>query len=217
MRLLFKGDYIEGPYPAGSICRFPDGYRVRTYQGTWEDTVAPVDLALFRDGRDGRDGVDGIDGRNGVDGKDGRNGVDGKDGKRGKRGEDGLNGGRGPRGPAGSGIEPVTAVFDSPAQRGDVVYVSGPGHVDLAQANADPPARAIGLANGDGTYMVAGPFNNDAWNLSPGAMYFLDPSTPGGMTTTCPTGNGQYVIIIGVATTPTQLNVQIHYSMVLEA
>ena len=40
MRILYKGDYVEGAYAPGSVCRFPDGVlRVRTYEETWE----PVD------------------------------------------------------------------------------------------------------------------------------------------------------------------------------
>lgn len=115
----------------------------------------------------------------------------------------------------------ASGIFDSNAAKGAVVYSSADGHVDLAQANSDPQARAIGLATAAvaagnvGEYLTGGILDG-LTGLTPGAVYFLDPATPGGITTTCPTASGHYVIIIGTATTPTTLNVQIHWAMVLE-
>jgi len=116
---------------------------------------------------------------------------------------------------------PIAAIFDSNTSKGQVVYISGDGHVDLAHASADPQARAIGLAlsaviaGQAGEYLTSGPMTNDSWSLTPGAMYYLDPAVPGAITSTCPTANGQYVIIIGFATTPTQLNIAIHWALAL--
>jgi hypothetical protein len=115
----------------------------------------------------------------------------------------------------------ASAIFDSSAALGAVVYSSADGHVDLAQAHADPQARAIGLATAAvvsgqvGEYLTGGVLDG-LTGLTPGTVYFLDPATPGGLTVTCPTGNGQYVIVLGLAISPTQLAVNIHWAMVLE-
>jgi len=120
------------------------------------------------------------------------------------------------------GVETIEAIFDSTAAKGDVIYVSSNGHVDLAQADGDPQARAIGLALDDvlsgasGDYVTSGPFTNTAWSLTPGSIYYLAPTTvAGGITATFPTTSGHYVIIIGTALTPTSLNIEIHWAMVL--
>src|SRR5690606_31041420 len=49
-------------------------------------------------------------------------------------------------GGGGGGAEPIQAIFDSNAQKGDLVYVSGDGHVDLAVGTGTPQAIAIGVA-----------------------------------------------------------------------
>ena len=109
------------------------------------------------------------------------------------------------------------AVFDSNADKGAVVYISSSGHVDLAQANGEPQALAIGLAAADvadgatGRYVTSGPFTNEAWNLTPGAVYYLDPSTPGVLTSTFPDAMGNRVCIVGAAITSIQINIDIHW------
>lgn len=111
----------------------------------------------------------------------------------------------------------VTAIFDSNTLAGQVIYISGDGHVDLAQANGRPQTRAIGISARDvvagqaGEYIPVGPVSCESWNLSAGSVYYLDPSTPGGMTTTYPTASGLFVVILGVATSEKQLSLSIHY------
>lgn len=113
------------------------------------------------------------------------------------------------------------AVFDSAAEVGAVVYASSDGHVELAQANGEPQACAIGLATEavlagqNGEYRTSGPITNPAWSLIPGTVYYLDHNVPGGITSTFPTGNGQYVAIVGTATTPTSLNIEISWKVKL--
>lgn len=118
----------------------------------------------------------------------------------------------------GSGVEPIDAIFDSTAAKGAVVFVSSNGHVDLAQADGEPQALAIGLAadvvlsGNPGEVITSGPFTNESWNLTPGLVYYLDPDNPGELTSTFPTTTGNRVVIIGAAVTPTQLNIEIHWA-----
>jgi hypothetical protein len=119
----------------------------------------------------------------------------------------------------GGGTVKMQAIFDSNTTAGAVVYVSGDGHVDLAQANPGniDGATAVGIATADvlagqtGDYIPVGPITVDTWNLTPGTVYYLSPDVPGGMTTTYPDNPGEFVIILGAAATSTQLNINIHY------
>lgn len=113
----------------------------------------------------------------------------------------------------------VSATFDSNTSKGEVVYISGDGRVNLAQADTEPRAYAIGIATQDvaaghpGEYLINGPVTCETWALTPGAVYYLDPSTPGGMTTVYPEDTGTFVVILGTAATPTQLHLNIHYML----
>jgi len=118
----------------------------------------------------------------------------------------------------GGGVETIEAIFDSSADKGHAVFVSSSGHVDLAQANAEPDALAIGLAAAPvlsgqpGEIITSGPFTNDEWSLTPMSVYYLDPNVAGGITATYPTDVGDFVIIMGVAITATQINLEIHWA-----
>ena len=103
---------------------------------------------------------------------------------------------------------------------GDVIFASGPGRVDLAQASPslsddDMKQTAIGVVtnvNGSAiTYRNTGVVENPNWTLVTRKVYFLSPDVPGGITTEYPTADGQYVIIVGTATSPTQLALNIHW------
>ena len=143
-------------------------------------------------------------------------------GARGPQGESGWSM-RGPRGfqgtSGGGGSVTMEAIFDSNTLKGQVVYISGDGHVDLAQANAGATATAVGIAIQDvtagqsGEYIPVGPVSCETWSLTPGTVYYLDPSTLGGMTATYPTTPGHFVVILGAASTPTQLNTSIHWML----
>lgn len=117
----------------------------------------------------------------------------------------------------GSGSVATQAIFDSNTAAGEVVYISGDGHVDLAQADDGITATAVGIAIEDvlagetGRYVTVGPVDCETWSLVAGSIYYLDPATPGGMTTTYPDNSGEFVIILGAASKPTQLNLSIHY------
>lgn len=120
----------------------------------------------------------------------------------------------------------VNQSFVSAATAGQVVYSNNTADtVDLAQANAAGPAQAIGLAAAD----VAGHSNGDVktsgvltlttgqWTaigggvtgLSPGDVYYLDPTTPGNITPTQPSTAGQFVVVLGRALSPTELLIRI--------
>jgi hypothetical protein len=145
-------------------------------------------------------------------------------GERGERGEDGF-GSKGVKGDSGEtivvgSVEKFSATFDSDALKGNVVYISGDGHVDLALGTGYPQSLAIGLAAADtvagpGEVITSGPFANEAWNLTPGTVYYLSPTVPGGMTATFPNTVGDHVIILGAAITPTQINLEIHWALII--
>jgi len=124
-------------------------------------------------------------------------------------------------GGGGSGSVTMEAIFDSNTSAGEVVYISGDGHVDLAQADAEPQALAVGIATQDvlagetGEYIPVGPVSCDTWNLTPGVVYYLDPDVEGGMTSTFPNTVGNHVVILGAAATTTQLNLEIHWAIVI--
>jgi len=116
----------------------------------------------------------------------------------------------------------ASAIFDTTTAAGEVVFVSDDGHVDLAQANGEPQTLAVGIAIQDvfggatGEYITSGPVECETWNLTPGVVYYLDPDVPGGITSTYPTTVGDYVVILGAAATPTQLNLEIHWANFIE-
>ena len=100
------------------------------------------------------------------------------------------------------------------------------GEVDKARANAASTARVYGLVydttiatTANGTIATDGPLvaTTGEWDavtgqtggLTPGAMYFLDPSTAGMMTTTPPTTVGHLVCKIGEAISTTEFEISI--------
>jgi hypothetical protein len=95
---------------------------------------------------------------------------------------------------------------------GTVVYISSSGTVQSALANSYNTVRAVAMASGTiasgavGVYQIDGlasGFNN----LTPNTTYFLSPTSAGSITATVPTTNGQWVLSVGVAYSPTQINV----------
>ncbi|BBO34220.1 hypothetical protein [Lacipirellula parvula] len=117
------------------------------------------------------------------------------------------------------GPEKITAICDSDTPKGAVLYVSSGGHVDLACANGRPQTRAIGIATAAASagqpveYITVGPVSCETWSLTPGIVHYLDPAIPGGITAVYPTTVGQFVVVLGVATTTTSLNLSIHYHL----
>lgn len=108
---------------------------------------------------------------------------------------------------------------------GTPVYISGAGQVKKAKADASGTKEVIGLvkdasisASETGTILINGVLTatTGQWDtvtggtggLTPNAIYFLDPSTAGKLTTTAPSTVGQYVVRIGVAISTTAMKVE---------
>ncbi len=213
MRLLYKGDYVKGEhYPPGSIVKRDGRYVVYSHNG-WQDVAAPPDASCI--GPPGRDGVDGRDST--VPGPRGNDGADST-----------VPGPRGPRGKRGPKAEPgatyysvrrttqgatVTTGWSESVAFGDVVRVAGDGVAAKALAHgSDAAALAVGVCNGSTSYQTSGVLENPAWNLTPGTVYYLSPTTPGAITSVFPDAPGNRVVIVGSALTPTKLNIAIHWA-----
>jgi hypothetical protein len=111
---------------------------------------------------------------------------------------------------------------------GNPLYLTGGGLVNPAQANASGTTQVVGLSLADVaagigcSYITEGQVERSDWtqvagtaNLSPGATYFLDPSTAGRITTTAPTTAGQYVVRIGRAVDTVTLDIEIELPILL--
>ena len=112
------------------------------------------------------------------------------------------------------------------------VYTKGDGDVDLAQADASGTVEVLGLvkeasisASSSGAIQTDGVLSattgqwdnvtGDTGGLTPGAVYWLDPSTPGGLTDTAPTTVAQYVCRLGKAVSTTELEISIEPPILL--
>ena len=120
----------------------------------------------------------------------------------------------------------------SPITIGHAVYTKADGTVDLAQANASGTVEVLGfvkdasiassssgiiqtdgiLAATTGQWDTA---TGDSGGLTPGAVYWLDPSTAGKLTTTAPTTIGQFVVRLGKAVSTTELEISIEPPILL--
>jgi len=115
---------------------------------------------------------------------------------------------------------------------GRAVYTDAGDGVDLAQADAVGTACVIGLvasssiaaaATGeirtDGTLTATtGEWDvvtGDSGGLTPGSKYFLDASTAGGLTTTAPSADTQFVTNVGIALSTTEMKILIRYPIKL--
>lgn len=115
---------------------------------------------------------------------------------------------------------------------GNVVYVSGPGEVTAAQADDATEARVLGLvmdasviAEAPATVQVSGVFTQSTtlWDavagttggLTPGAYYYLSAATPGELTETAPSTEGQYVVTVGLALSTTEMQIVDRQSVLL--
>lgn len=115
---------------------------------------------------------------------------------------------------------------------GMAVYIFAAGSVKRAQANALSTADVLGLmrdtsvaAAGSGQIVVGGILvaTTGQWDavtgqtggLTAGARYFLDPVTPGKITSTAPTTVGQVVICLGRALSLTDFEVDTDATILL--
>lgn len=99
----------------------------------------------------------------------------------------------------------------------EAVYLFGAGQVKKARSDAAGTALAVGfVADASIATTASGNIQSDGvldgfTGLTPGATYFLDPSTAGAITATVPTGSGHHVVKMGKALSATQLLIDIDY------
>jgi len=121
-----------------------------------------------------------------------------------------------------------SAEADSSTKIGSPLYLTGVGHVDLAQADAAGTVQVVGLAleavstGFTCQYISEGSIERTDWTdvagtvaLSAGATYFLDTSLAGRITSTAPTTGGQYVVRVGRAVNTTTLDIEIELPILL--
>lgn len=133
------------------------------------------------------------------------------------------------------GVSTGTSQFTQSAETdeatvvGNAVYVKpSNGHVALSQANAQPAAQCAGLAIEAKAPTLAVLFVSQgkvsiadwtaiigAASLAAGAAYYVDPSTPGLLTATPPSGIGEFVVRIGRAMSSTLMDVNVEPPMLL--
>ncbi len=105
------------------------------------------------------------------------------------------------------------------ALAGSPVYISGSGTYNLAKADTYSTAGVIGLVTISTASTASGPvtlsgiitLTTSRWDiiagtsggLTPGSIYFLDPSTVGKLTSVVPTTAGQLITYVGRAVSPT--------------
>ena len=115
---------------------------------------------------------------------------------------------------------------------GQPVYTKSNGNVDLAQADAGATVEVLGLvrdasiaaaASGeiqtDGVLTgTTGEWDNvtgETGGLTPGAVYYLDPDTPGNLTQTAPTTTGDFVVRVGRAISTTAMEISVSQPILL--
>lgn len=121
-----------------------------------------------------------------------------------------------------------TAETDADLLAGQALLVKSTGHLGLAQADAPAQSAVAGLAIADTTtgfavtYASAGQLILSDWTaiigqawLAPGATYFLDPITPGGMTVIPPHLAGDVAVALGEAVSTTTFNIHIQSPILL--
>jgi len=118
-------------------------------------------------------------------------------------------------------IENMSNANAAAITQGQAVYISGADSVNLAVASALGTARTIGLvfdasiaAAAVGRIITYGNINLGTWltitgsaALTPGSLYYVDPTTAGKLTTVAPTASGSYQAPIGIAIDTTTLKV----------
>jgi len=123
--------------------------------------------------------------------------------------------------PGNPDLSKHSVVFDSATKSGQVIYVSGDGHVDLAKADAAATMDAVGLSvntvtiNSTDYILTEGSVERSDWTdvlgaatLTPGQIYYLSKTTAGNITASSPTVTG-YVVRVGRAITTTILDIEI--------
>jgi hypothetical protein len=88
---------------------------------------------------------------------------------------------------------------------GQVAYMASDGELTLADADAEATMPVIAMAAESGSdaspndWLFVGFARDDTWNWTVGGTIYAS-TTPGGLTQTAPTGSGDIVQVLGVAT-----------------
>lgn len=125
----------------------------------------------------------------------------------------------------------VTLTAGSTLVAGSPVYASGTDACEKARANAGGTSRVIGLTAEGITSAASGVVQTNGvltlttaeWDaafgttggLAADTTYYLSPGTAGLGTGTCPTTVGQYVVILGIALSTTELLIRISEPILL--
>jgi len=103
---------------------------------------------------------------------------------------------------------------------GQVVYLSGNNTYLPAEANASSTMPAFGYvpaaisAGSTGIIQKSGPIYNASASWTANQFLYVDPANAGNMTTTEPTGSGQYIQECGIATTANNAWLDLPHAMV---
>lgn len=121
--------------------------------------------------------------------------------------------------PNGVGADAVSATAGEDLNSGDFVYFNSIGNVLKADATAiGKQARGYviaGVTNGSQATVYFDDTNGVLTGLTPGATYYLSPTTPGAVTETAPTLSTQIVQRLGFASNATTLHTDIEQPVIL--
>lgn len=126
-------------------------------------------------------------------------------------------------------VDPVSAEFDTTMGVGEPVRIVSTGNAEQAQGDSATNSDVAGLAftaaaaTETGAYVPEGGRVTQAnWtavigsaSLTPGTVYYVDPSTAGDLTATKPTTSGEVVKKVGRALTATTMQVELGPSVLL--
>ena len=103
---------------------------------------------------------------------------------------------------------------------GDAVYISAADTAMLALADAAGTKSAVALALGAVSAAAVGNYQLDGVivglsGLTPGAVYYLSDTVPGGMSTTPPSTTGRFVVRLGIAKSATEFLIRIERAVKL--
>jgi hypothetical protein len=158
----------------------------------------------------------GTSGTSGTGGSGTGGGTDGTSGTSGTSGVSGSSGSSGTSGVATLTAEPasdqtgngVTGTFTAGESLsfGDICYVKSDGKMWKADANASTTMPVVMMALGSisadasGSFLAFGIARNDAWNWTVGGALYASAATTGALTQTAPSGSGDQVQVVGIAT-----------------
>jgi hypothetical protein len=114
-------------------------------------------------------------------------------------------------------IVPLSVDSTTSVVFGNLLYAKSTGNLELADASAEAtvPAMALALESGNGNknVLLHGFARNDTWNWTPGGFLYVS-TIEGDITQTAPSGSGEQVQIIGIATHADRIYFAPNYSII---